>query len=196
MKHLVTGLCVLCVHGCASFSAPAPARPAELGQPVTLARCAGDTELPPELADNFDAATDEALLGRALGQPGEGELCQGQVYKTKANTAVTIFRAWNSTNPTSEFGSWWAFHRPEGRVSQYRSDYEICYQWSPLDTLTRCTLDASVSVVVGTGQSARCSDYLSYPISARKQIYLEDASESVSECQVYDGELTWTPVQP
>ena len=193
-KGFLTSVCVLSFYGCASFSAMAPAQPAEQGQSGALSQCAGNTELPSELTDKFEAVADEALLEMALGQPGKGKLCQGKVYKTKEDAGVTVYRAWNSTNPNSNFGNWWAFHRPEGKVSQYRSDYEICYQWSPLDTLTQCTLNASVTVVVGTGQSAECSPYLSYPTSAEKQIYIEDASNAVAECDTYDGEFNWTPV--
>lgn len=159
-------------------------------------QCPGTTELPPALTDAFETIEDAALLQRALGQPGKGGLCQGQVYRTKKNTRVIVYRAWNSTNPNSQMGNWWAFHRPEGSVSQYRSDYEICYQWSPLDKMTHCTLKADTKVVVGTGQSAVCSPYLLYPASTQTQIYIKDAASSVAECAVYDGQFSWKAVAP
>ena len=88
-------------------------------------------------------------------------------------------------------GKWWVFNEPAGKVSQYRTDYAICYQWSPLDKLTRCTLTPGAKLVIGTGQSAECSEYFTYPVSAEKQIYLNDAEAFVSDCTTYDNEFSW-----
>ena len=201
MKYLITILFTLFCYGCASYSVKVSANEnMSTKQPVTheqsgaITQCPGNIELPVELADKFEALEDEALLKTALGQPKEGRLCQGQVYKTKENTHVTIYRAWNSTNPNSKMGNWWTFQSPKGKVSQYRFDYEICYQWSPLDKMTQCRLKANVKVVIGTGQSAECSSYLTYPASAEKQIYIEDASTLVSDCATYDGKFSWKAV--
>jgi hypothetical protein len=70
-------------------------------------------------------------------------------------------------------------------------DDEICYQWSPLDKLSGCLLRPGVDVVVGTGQSAKCSEYLSYPVSAAQQVYIKNASSAVSDCRSYDGKFSW-----
>lgn len=197
MKHLIIALLISSIYGCSSYSAKKDDSQVTQ-QAVTkevsdaaVQQCPGNTELPVNLAGKLEAIEDEPLLKSALGQPTKGKLCQGQVYQSKENSNLTIYRAWNSTNPNSELGIWWAFHRPEGKVSQYRSDYEICYQWSPLDKLTTCTLKAGVKVVVGTGQSATCSEYLTYPVSAAKQIYIQDAGTSVSNCTVYDAKFSW-----
>ncbi len=153
--------------------------------------CSGTTDLPEHLTDKFVPVEDARLLKEAIGGPSEGKLCQGKVYKSKAGTQITLFRAWNSTNPNSKFGKWWAFQEPAGKMSAYRLDYEICYQWSPLDKLVKCTLKSDTKVVVGTGQSAECSEYLTYPISDKQQIYINNASESVSDCTFYEGEFSW-----
>lgn len=153
--------------------------------------CPGSTELPASLANQFKPLEDEQLLDRALGEPLGGKLCQGQVYQSKAGSQVILYRAWNSTNPHSEFGQWWAFYEPAGKIAAYRSDYEICYQWSPLDKLVQCTLKPGVKVVVGTGQSAACSEYLTYPVSEKQQIYIENASAAFTECTVFDCEFSW-----
>lgn len=76
-------------------------------------------------------------------------------------------------------------------MADYRAGYEICYQWSPLDKLVRCRLNPGTRVVVGTGQSARCSPYLSYPASPKKQIYLDNAAGSVIDCTAYDAVFDW-----
>jgi hypothetical protein len=175
------------LYGCSSH----PMQEAEL---TAMQSCIGSTEIPPDLADQFALAEDDALLQDALGDENEGKLCQGQVYETQSDSQVVIFRAWNSTNPYSKLGNWWAFYEPTGKVADYRADYEICYQWSPLDKLIRCTLKPEIKVVVGTGQSAECSEYLTYPVSDEQQIYLDDASVSVIECAEFDGEFEWRAI--
>jgi hypothetical protein len=107
---------------------------------------------------------------------------------------VTVYRSWNSTNPGSRLGKWWTFYRPDGKIAQYRSDYEICYEWSPLDKLVHCKLKPGTKVVVGTGQSIRCSKYLSYSSSTAKQIYIENSSLTLSDCRDYDLLFSWRPV--
>jgi hypothetical protein len=153
--------------------------------------CEGDSNLDPSLAVLFSTVEDDELLGRSLGAPQAGKLCQGKVYKLKADASVTLYRAWNSTNPNSEKGMWWALNKPEGLVSTYRENYEICYQWSPLDKLTVCSLKAGSIVVVGNGQSAVCSEYLSYGTSAKQQVYLENSQEFVENCESYDAVFSW-----
>lgn len=193
MKRPVVGAAVLSLCGCASIStenAP-PAQVATPSLPASDFQCPGTVGLPVHLEHQFFAVDDPDLLSSALGTAGKGKLCQGLVYAAKLGSGVAVYRAWNSTNPNSQFGDWWAFDRPSGKVSKYRSDYEICYQWSPLDKMTQCTLKADVKVVVGTGQSAVCSEYLTYPTSAKRQIYIEDASQSVIDCTTFDGEFSW-----
>ncbi|MCM0149691.1 hypothetical protein KCN56_14160 [Photobacterium galatheae] len=113
------------------------------------------------------------------------------MYKVKDGEALTIYRAWNSTNPNSQYGAWWATSQPDGKVAQYRAGYEICYQWSPLDKLTRCELKSGSKLVIGNGQSAQCSQWLTYPVSADQQLYLEDTASLVGNCQTYDAVFGW-----
>lgn len=185
MKYGIIGFVTILLCACASQPS------STIVNKDTNQNCIGSVYLPESLASLFDPVNDPDLLEESIGLPEEGKLCQGRVYQTKANAQIIIYRAWNSTNPNSQFGQWWAFQQPSGRVSQYRSDYEICYQWSPLDKLVRCTLKPGSKVVIGTGQSAKCSDYLSYPISRRQQIFLDNATDSVMNCRNYDGEFSW-----
>ena len=178
MKNLLTTILVFTFFGCSSF-------------PDTAQLCLGSSNLPENLVNEFELIEDQQLLNGAIGSPNKGKLCQGQVYKSNEDTQITVFRAWNSTNPDSKFGEWWAFHQPTGKISEYRSEYEICYQWSPLDKLVSCTLKPGVKVVVGTGQSAKCSKYLTYPISEKQQIFIEDAPTSVTNCTMFEGEFSW-----
>lgn len=157
--------------------------------------CEGNTELAENLAPHFVAVKDPVLLQQTLGEPEKGKLCQGQVYQSKSDSKVTLYRAWNSTNPNSQFGNWWAFDLPSGKIAQYREDYEICYQWSPLDKMVTCTLKANVNVVVGNGQSAYCSDYLSYPVSAAQQVYVDNAKDALTDCKEFDGIMSWQGIK-
>lgn len=185
MRNLLVSVLLLTLYGCSSYQTQSGV------ENTTDTQCVGSTQLPDQIAQHFEAIDDTVLLESALGDQNEGKLCQGQVYRSKENSSVVFFRAWNSTNQNSQFGQWWAFNQPAGKVAQYRSDYEICYQWSPLDKLVKCTLKPNTKVVVGTGQSALCSEYLSYAVSAQQQIYIEDASESLMNCTVFDGVFSW-----
>ena len=184
MRNALSFVLILTLAGCTSY-------PIEKGNQINGLPCAGNADLPETFAGKFEAVEDPDLLNQALGSPNQGKLCHGQVYQSKENARITLFRAWNSTNPNSKFGKWWAFQEPAGKVSTYRSEYEICYQWSPLDMLVTCTLKPQTKVVVGTGQSAVCSEYLTYPVSETKQIYIADPTQSVSDCKVSSGEFNW-----
>lgn len=159
--------------------------------PMTPQACVGSTALPASVAQQFTAVEDAALLTKAVGEPNKGALCQGQVYQTKPGAKLVLFRAWNSTNPGSKLGKWWAFNQPQGKVADYRKDYEICYQWSPLDMLVSCTLKPGEKVVIGNGQSAQCSQYLTYPVSAAQQIYIDQAETALSDCKTLNGTFAW-----
>lgn len=182
MKNISVFALILVLQGCAATTSPKSVS-------TTEAACIGSVELPSSIAASFDPVEDEALLSSSLGEPLQGNLCQGKVYQ--ANKKVIIYRAWNSTNPNSKFGKWWAFDKPAGLIAQYREDYEICYQWSPLDKMVQCTLQAGEKVVVGTGQSAQCSQYLTYPVSAKQQVFISDSASAVLNCQEYDGVMEW-----
>jgi len=207
LKNTITGMLILSCSGCVLLAKKDPVPPvidpADADVPVLLtptataisaAECAGDMELPVELSRKFTAVSDPDLLAQSIGEANEGKLCQGQVYVAKQNTQVMLFRGWNGSNPASEFGEWWALKSPRGQIAQYRSDYQICYQWSPLDKMTLCSLKAGAKVVIGTGQSATCSSYLDYPSSAKKQVFLANADADLFDCSSYNAEFNWTPI--
>ena len=190
MKILTLPVIFLTLSGCALQQANTEisSEPAEIS---AVPECVGSTDIPAAFADNFEAVTDAALLTDSLGEPTKGKLCQGEVYESKPNADIVIYRAWNSTNPGSKLGSWWALYEPAGAVADYREDYEICYQWSPLDKMVRCTLKAGTKVVVGNGQSAFCSAYLTYPVSESQQVYIQDAANAVENCTTFTAEFSW-----
>jgi len=186
LKNILLSIFILFFYGCSTHQIKSEVKNSETEQ-----ICEGSTELPNHIASKFEQIEDAVLLDEALGTPEKGKLCQGQAYISKESSDIIIFRAWNSTNENSKFGKWWAFSKPTGSVSTYRSQYEICYQWSPLDKLVSCTLIPNTKVVVGNGQSAKCSDYLTYGVSDTQQIYIEDASSSLTNCRVFDGVFSW-----
>lgn len=193
MREILFSLLILTLHGCSTPKINSDIKSSEGASSDSAQSCVGSTELPDSIASSFESVEDPDLLQKALGGPNQGQLCQGQTYVSKVNTNITIFRAWNSTNPNSQFGNWWAFTKPTGSISAYHSNYEICYQWSPIDKLVSCTLEPNTKIVVGNGQSAFCSDYLTYPVSATQQIYIENSSETLTNCTVFDGEFNWKP---
>lgn len=184
MRYVFFTILLLTLLGCTSY-------PVDKETQISALQCLGRSDLPTDMAKMFEPVDDEKLLNEALGYPKEGKLCQGQVYKSKQDSNVIVFRAWNSTNLNSKFGKWWAFEKPTGEISAYRSGYEICYQWSPLDMLVRCNLKPGAKIALGTGQSAECSKYLTYPISDKQQVFIADAAMALTNCKVFDGEFSW-----
>lgn len=176
MKRILLTIFPVVLFGCASS-------PVQTANTAQVQVCKGSVELPRALNRQFESADDKALLEDSLGKQDAGKLCQGEVYISKRKSHVRVYRAWNSTNPNSRFGNWWSFNKPTGLISQYRKDNEICYQWSPLDKMVSCTLKPGTKIVVGNGQSAKCSEYLTYPTSATQQLYVVDASNAVTDCR-------------
>lgn len=154
-------------------------------------QCVGNTKPPSLFSNSLQPIDDPELLIKALGKPLTGSLCQGRVYEVTEDFIIS--RAWNSTNENSKFGSWWAFKKPTGLISKYRKNSEICYQWSPLDTLISCTIIKGSKIVIGTGQSAKCSDYLQYPTSKTKQIYIDQSTikNALINCTTMKENFTW-----
>lgn len=191
MKKSLLSICFVTLYSCSSNQETSYVKANEEQVKVPPQSCIGSSELPEYLKSQFVEVKNDELLAEALGAPNAGKLCQGKVYQSKEVTQVTLHRAWNSTNPGSKFGNWWAFNIPAGKVYEYRSDYEICPSWSPLDKLVTCTLKSGTTIVVGTGQSAECSQYLTYPVSEKQQVYIDAASESVENCTSFDGVFSW-----
>ncbi|MCG7571174.1 hypothetical protein FIU82_05725 [Pseudoalteromonas sp. THAF3] len=188
MKRFTITAILLLIGGCAQ-------QPRSDDVNVLTKACVGSTALPAQWQGQFRAVDNPELLQSALGEPQQGKLCQGQVYESTQPATVILYRAYNSTNPNSRFGSWWAWAKPSGTVSEYRANYEICYQWSPLDKLVRCELKPGVQVVVGNGQSAQCSEYLRYDVSAVQQVFIADADDAVHNCSDFNAVMQWQPIQ-
>lgn len=170
-----------CAHLAPSATAKAP----------TQTKCAKAQPLPPTLAAALQKTHNPALLKKALGLPEAGGLCAGQVYTV--TTPITLYRVWNSTFAGSQLGHWWTWQKPQGAIADYRQQNAICYQWSPLDKLTQCQIAAGTQLVIGSGQSARCSAFLAYPVSSQLQIFLANSAAHTSHCQNFTAHWQWQP---
>ncbi len=94
MKRILGLALVAVIQGCANQSVTT--------ETLVENSCIGTTAISSELSDKFKSIQDPSLLAQSLGEPLQGKLCQGAVYQNTQD--VTIYRAWNSTNPNSQFG--------------------------------------------------------------------------------------------
>ncbi|OQS36346.1 hypothetical protein B0T40_11000 [Chromobacterium haemolyticum] len=137
-------------------------------------RCAGQTQPP---MPGMSTVDNPALLNSALGQPGKGGLCTGQVRRQDAaDQTVTVYRVYDSGKANSRLGRWWSFSAPQGPVAAYRAANAICPSWSQLNRVVRCQLEVGAQVAVGPGQSADCAPDPNYPPSPVNQVYVPNAS--------------------
>ena len=129
--------------------------------------CIGSVISPP---DGLVKTTDNELLTLAIGVPTKGSLCKGQVFSTEKE--VTVFRVWDKLNPIPLYGNWWSFLSPIGPREKYQVDNIICPEWNALNKMSSCTIKVGAKIVVGPGQSAKCSDGGLLPSTAVNQIYI------------------------
>lgn len=176
----------LCLTACA-VNAPK----SELNVNAIGASCPVPASLSSTVSAQLRPISDAELLAKATGTANAGKLCTGQVFEAQTDSAITLFRAWNSSNPNSRLGQWWAFTPPSGKIADFRKEYGVCYQWSPLDKLSQCKLKPGSKLVIGAGQSVTCSEYLNYPASPTIQVFIENATEAVSDCQDFSAEFNW-----
>jgi hypothetical protein len=160
---------------------------------VDNTQCVGKVGAPPVYVPWLTEVDDPTLLAESVKKPKEGGLCKAKAYKV--NKPFEIYRAWNSNNPNGAKGKWWSFTIPSGKVSEYRSDYAICPKFSPLDMMERCKVKEGAHLVLGTGQSAYCNQYLTYQPSPKIQIFLPSAGEQTMECRSYNGIFNWQPLR-
>ena len=114
-------------------------------------RCAGQTQ--PTLP-GMAAVDNPDLLNSALGQPGKGGLCAGQVRRQEpADQTVTVYRVYDNNKVNSRLGRWWSFSQPQGPVAAYRAANAICPSWSQLNRVVRCQLKVGAQVAVGPARA-------------------------------------------
>ncbi len=125
------------------------------------------------LLPGFEKVDDPELLAKAVGAPGAGGLCKGEVRRTtKVGTTkveVSVYRLYGGE--AVQFGLWWAFGPPKGTAATYRAIYDICTEWNALTEAVICPLPIGALVVVGPGQSADCTtEPLKLPASPANQV--------------------------
>ena len=124
-----------------------------------------------EQIDTVENLNDDEKL--SVGEKLKGGLQWAQSYKV-IKKGLRLYRVWNSFNPNSKYGNWWTFYYPSGDISQYRIDYDICSEWSPLDRLVSSELKVGSIIVLGPGQSAKCSEWTTLDKSDKQQVYVVD----------------------
>ncbi len=155
---------LICVMGLLAGCAPFPGGGA--GPAIATAGCTGSVNVPYGLAE----VTDSNLLGQVVQPAGKGGLCDAKVFKVQQPLAV--YRVWDQATPNSQFGRWWSFNPPAGPASAYRSENAICPEWSALNRVEQCRLKVGAEIAIGPGQSALCSNDVSYPQSATNQVFV------------------------
>ena len=57
---------------------------------------------------------------------------------------------------------------------------------------------AGAKVVVGPGQGQRvqCSEFVTHAASEKQQVFIDDASDAVSNCITYCAEFSWQKIDP
>ena len=160
---------ILAVTGCSHIPSSAP--PPATG--IDGEACVGSVATPPA---GLQPITNAALMGLARFASGKGGVCAGSVYSVQA--PVVLYRVFDSTNPRSKFGGWWALTPPAGPRDKYRADYAICPEWSKLDRWVSCEVRPGTEVVIGTTQSATCGATLTYPKTAENQVYVANNGQA------------------
>ena len=144
--------------------------------------CSEAVALPP----GFEKSENASLLASAIGLPGKGGLCCGQVATVTetATEPVMLHRAWaphytagsaqsqGNSNAAYQFGGWWSLKPPDTPKDKYRHMDDICTQYDALTVYSSCTIKAGTQVVIGPGQSTHCSDTQSFPQSSVLQVYV------------------------
>jgi hypothetical protein len=158
---------LLLLSACSTVPTPPDLKSTPHTTQPSIAECTGAIATPPP---GLVPTDDPALLQRAVGEAKQGKLCTGQVFIAKAT--ILVYRIWDQAKPGSLYGSWWSFQPPTGNREQYRIDNAICPEWSALNVLSVCQIKIGSKLVLGPGQSAKCSETLSYPASPVNQVYL------------------------
>ena len=135
-------------------------------------------------------AGNPTLLAKAQFQSGKGGVCLAKVFS--ATTPVVLYRVFDASNPYSRFGSWWSLKRPSGSRDDYRVAFAICREWSSLDRLISCEVRPGTQIVVGTTQSAECSDGSTYAKTAENQVFVaNDGRAGILHVGACSDDVSW-----
>ncbi|TKC86789.1 hypothetical protein FAZ69_19245 [Trinickia terrae] len=159
-------LILICVTGMGALAGCAQFPSGGEGPLVETAACTGSINVPYGLVE----VADDTLLKQVVQPAGKGGLCDAKVFKVAQ--PLTVYRVWDQANQNSQYGRWWSFNPPAGPVGTYRAANAICPEWSALNRVKQCRLKVGAEIVIGPGQSALCSNNLTYPQSATNQVFV------------------------
>jgi hypothetical protein len=172
-----------------SLGACSSTQPTQSSTPASTTHAVGIDGLACMLnrVDSLPGATavdDPAILAQAMGASLKGGICAGKAFKIER--PLQVYRLWDGSVATSQYGSWWALSRPSGSRDTYRQDYGICPNWSALNRLTVCTVKPGTVIVIGSTQSVQCDDG-SYGVSPSSQVFIKNNAATgllaVENCQ-------------
>jgi hypothetical protein len=183
MSRTAVLLVSLAISGCAGLPKGPP--PGEVG--IDGIACVGKVAEP---VAGLSEIGNAALLTKAQYATGKGGVCSGKVFSVTA--PVVLYRVFDASNPYSKYGGWWTLKRPSGPREDYRAANAICKEWSSLDRLVSCEVRPGTEVVIGTTQSAVCSDGSIYPKTAENQVFVpNDTRIGILHVGACGEELVW-----
>lgn len=165
MRQHIAGsfLVLLLAAGCSTLSTDPASR--QVG--VDGEACVGSIDPTPSA---LTQVTSRALLSHAQLASGKGGTCLAK--SVSVATPLVLYRVFDSANPHSKFGSWWALSRPTGTKENYRMAYAICPEWSNLDRFVSCEVRPGTELVIGTTQSTFCADGSMLPKTKELQVFV------------------------
>lgn len=163
MSRTAVLLVSLAISGCAGL----PKGPTSVEVGIDGIACVGKVAEP---VAGLTEISNGALLMKAQHATDKGGICSGKVFSVTA--PVVLYRVYDTSNPHAKYGGWWTLKRPSGSREDYRAANAICKEWSGLDRLVSCELRPGTEVVIGTAQSAVCSDGSIYPKTAENQVFV------------------------
>lgn len=137
----------------------------------------------------------------ALASNGALDPENSKIYKV-IKDGLIIYRVWNHSNPQSEYGNWWTFEYPEDGtyVQTYRKENGICSEWSPLDMLSSAEIKRASFIIVGSGASVECNEFVKYStdIVTSTQVYIDSPTKKLQHVKTIgrDGFLWLDPSRP
>uniref|UniRef100_A0A7S1D8F3 Uncharacterized protein n=1 Tax=Cyclophora tenuis TaxID=216820 RepID=A0A7S1D8F3_CYCTE len=108
-------------------------------------------EFLPEADPSFPALNATLRLKR----PGEGGFREGAPVRFLEQRSV--YRIYDAI-VARQCGRWWNLDAPQNTTMSYYQEFAVCPEWNKATWMVKCNVPVDFIALVGTGQSADCSD--------------------------------------